>query len=318
MSPPAPSPPEPPPVKPGPSRKAIIGWTLAMLAVVGLACFTGFVVVPIWQTRQIVMKMDKEATTSVIAPHNYIQSLGGPENAVRRLHRYVRLPDWAAPEKDTAVQLLGFCEDPALPVLLELLRDRDPVLRAGAALSLGYIGAPEAFEPVAAALQDPNPPVRRDAERALAQLGWADGLRVQILGPGSVGPDEKQQDLIVAVTNNGTKSLAVLSGAFCAKSVSGDARVEIWPSSGPRAVFVGFQEIQPGATVQLRVPGHIEARGYCLRGEDGRLRLPPGRHRIRVVYYAAGAEKTWSSFRPQSLWTGTLETARFDLEVVGR
>ena len=60
----------------------------------------------------------------------------------------------------------------ALPALLPLLDDPDPVVQAGAVEGLGILPAPEATEAVRAVAADParHPEVRREALDALG--GW--------------------------------------------------------------------------------------------------------------------------------------------------
>jgi len=62
----------------------------------------------------------------------------------------------------------------AVPVLTELLRSRDPVVRRAAAQTLGTIGEPAAaaIPALAAVLTDPDPDVRVTAEGALRCI-WA-------------------------------------------------------------------------------------------------------------------------------------------------
>ena len=60
---------------------------------------------------------------------------------------------------------------PAVPGLLEMLTDEDPRNRSQAAYSLGWIFcAPEAVDPLLAAMKDPVPFVRKDAWEALKQI----------------------------------------------------------------------------------------------------------------------------------------------------
>jgi HEAT repeat protein len=73
-----------------------------------------------------------------------------------------------------AIQWLGM---PAVPPLLGLLEHDEPKIRALAADVLGFIGAEEAIEPVAALLQDPEEWVRSTAEEAIEDIRAGGGLR---------------------------------------------------------------------------------------------------------------------------------------------
>ncbi len=68
--------------------------------------------------------------------------------------------------------MLGEAGDPeAVPVLIDALRDTDPLLRQLAAEALGKIGDEQAAEPLRlAALRDDNERVRRAATKAHQRL----------------------------------------------------------------------------------------------------------------------------------------------------
>jgi len=122
--------PPPPEAKPGLSRKAIIGWSVAMLAVLVLAWFVGAVVVPAWKTRRVV-----EASTILLSSvrpmkrSDALRELGGPEEAAKRLSFYLRLPNWIADQKPTAVLLLGCCGEAGIEPLIRVARSNDRRLR---------------------------------------------------------------------------------------------------------------------------------------------------------------------------------------------
>jgi HEAT repeat protein len=65
--------------------------------------------------------------------------------------------------------------EPAVPALIETLNDRDPKVRAAAAMALARIGsqAKAAVPALIKALKDKDPDVRREAARALGQMGPA-------------------------------------------------------------------------------------------------------------------------------------------------
>lgn len=166
--------------KSAPSRKAIIGWGVGMLAVLGLAYFIGAVGWPFYRTRQVVLEQaewynrNRGGASSLGPGPDLVDRLGPPEIAAKRLAAYMRRPNWIAPHKRSAIYLLAVCGRPADPYLLGLLRDRDPKLRAMAATRLGYPGHPKPEEIVPAlvtALEDKDLSVSASALESLAVLG---------------------------------------------------------------------------------------------------------------------------------------------------
>ncbi len=97
------------PGKPGPSRKAIIGWTVAMLAVAGLAWFVGAVVVPVRRTADVLRERDAARSITREQTAAFLDRLGGPDLARRRLEFYLCLPPWVARHRRQAVLLLRDC-----------------------------------------------------------------------------------------------------------------------------------------------------------------------------------------------------------------
>jgi hypothetical protein len=81
-------------------------------------------------------------------------------------------------ERPVAPAVLGGGPE-TIPVLIELLRDRDVHVRRAAATAFGYLGATaeDGVPALAEALRDPDRIVRRDAAWALHQIGsaWAPG-----------------------------------------------------------------------------------------------------------------------------------------------
>ena len=80
-------------------------------------------------------------------------------------------PDWSL--RETAADALGRIGAPAVPELIESLRNRDPRERQRAARVLARIGpdAVDAVPMLTAALRDPDPFVQKTAARALGQIG---------------------------------------------------------------------------------------------------------------------------------------------------
>jgi len=80
------------------------------------------------------------AGRTVVRPEDAVRQLGGGERAASRLALYLRLPKWAAPHKDIAVHLLGYCGKTAVPVLLRVLKHEDTGMHLAAAGALARIG----------------------------------------------------------------------------------------------------------------------------------------------------------------------------------
>ena len=124
---------------------------VGVVAILALALFTGFWLVPFLQTRNLLKQLfvirinwedsDSEygaygdsgygkctdyliMTTALIQPESEMFArFRGPERAARRLRTYLRMPRWAAPDKVEAVYLLGDCGEKAVPILIVALGD---------------------------------------------------------------------------------------------------------------------------------------------------------------------------------------------------
>lgn len=103
--------------KPGPSRKAIIGWTVGMLAVLGLAWFVGAVVVPVWQVRSVLKKRPDGQELDTY----WVKELGGPERAPAKIRTYASLFRVEPAEGEALADLLCVCKEKGTPVLVELV-----------------------------------------------------------------------------------------------------------------------------------------------------------------------------------------------------
>jgi HEAT repeat protein len=110
-------------------------------------------------------------TFSRYSGNDLVVRLGGPGDASRHLSFYARLPGKLVPARVHAVRCLGYCGKPALPDLVQFLRDSDPHVRVAAASALGWIGADaaDANEALLLALEDPDPKVRAAAAYAFCR-----------------------------------------------------------------------------------------------------------------------------------------------------
>ncbi len=198
----------PPTEKKPRSKRIYIYWgvALTLLLTAGLLCWT--VVVPMWRTRKAVVAIQrswKTATDRALIWDSdeepvlcrYVAELGGCEEAARRLSAYLNAPDFLAPHKEVALELLGRCEGQGMPPLVAALRSDRVLYRRSAARSLFYVAlreihhqpgdldiwkprptssigfraSREAVDSLAGALDDKDQSVRAWAVMALGQIG---------------------------------------------------------------------------------------------------------------------------------------------------
>ncbi len=111
--------------------RPMIFWSAGILLALGLAWFVAAVAVPCWRVRIFVKD----------EPPNGLQNwerLGGERRACERLGRYLCWPDWLAPHKDRAVELLACCDGGPERVTAVLCDERAPLAsRLAIAESLG-------------------------------------------------------------------------------------------------------------------------------------------------------------------------------------
>jgi len=205
-------------------RDSYWGVALALLVAVGLVCW--LVVVPVMHTRTAVARCRRN--TDFI--RREIEHLGGPEAAVDQLSLYVRLPEFLAPHRGTAVVMLGTCGGPAktaVPLLITLLQEEDEGLRSNAAEALGRIGDRRAVEHLIKVLRNKEDPVRRDAATALGCLGGPratdaliavlkgqdSSLRSYAAGALSKSEDERAVDVLIEALNDRDRSVRGIAAA---------------------------------------------------------------------------------------------------------
>ena len=100
--------------KPGPSRRAIIGWTVAMLTVLALSWTGGTLVVSARRVHKalelpVIIYISSEAEWPQEYRARAMASLGGADRAFGPLRLYARLPRSVASRRPRAVLLLGDC-----------------------------------------------------------------------------------------------------------------------------------------------------------------------------------------------------------------
>jgi hypothetical protein len=130
----------------GPSRKAIIGWGVSMLAVIGLAWLVGGIVWPTWEVRSSVHSaLDRQSvflspiddTDVVWEPSGAVEALGGRQVSAGRIDQYMKLPEWLRKNsrplwKQRLVAMLGECGEHGASVLSELVAHEDTEVRQAA------------------------------------------------------------------------------------------------------------------------------------------------------------------------------------------
>jgi hypothetical protein len=154
----------------GPTRKAIIGWTAVMFLVLSVVWVVAGVVVPHYRSLHLVDRVAR--TPRPPSWDHQVAALGGREEAVAHIERYLRIPEKWAHSRAYAVQLLGYCSDAAVPVLIRATRDKDPSVRLYAIYYLCR-KAPEtpALERIAReAITDDDARVRQAAAEALEKI----------------------------------------------------------------------------------------------------------------------------------------------------
>ena len=130
MTTPAPS---PGPVKR--SKRLYVYWgvSLTLLIAAGLICW--LVVVPFLEVRATVERLADEESTAA-----EVKRLGGPDEAMSILERYLRMPESIAPHKTEAARAFGRLGPTALPGIKALLKDDDYNVRVGAVFALWELG----------------------------------------------------------------------------------------------------------------------------------------------------------------------------------
>jgi len=166
---------QPGPAKPLRTWRPMALWTAAILAALGLAWFTGAVALPLYQVHAAARRCAQHEGgkgEGIEISFSAIEELGGETQAAARLRVYLRLPRWVAKHKDGAMVMLGSCGRPAVPALIEVLRDPDRSLHSSAANSLGLMGieAPEAVPALVEALTEPHDNARAGAAWALGEI----------------------------------------------------------------------------------------------------------------------------------------------------
>ncbi len=175
-----------PPARPPRTWRPIILWTAGILLVVGLAWFAGAVAWPLWRTRAEIAELGVEDKLPLGLSYSasysraeadaratwLVERFGGAERAARRVRQYLAMPRAIAPDRATAVYLLGFCRGHAVDDLISRLGSQDPTIRACAVEALAMIGpdARKASPRLETLRQDPDKRVREAVPEALSRV----------------------------------------------------------------------------------------------------------------------------------------------------
>jgi HEAT repeat protein len=210
----------------------IIGWTLVMVAALGLAWFAGMVVLPAYRTRQVVLACDK----SWLSREEIERRLGGSAQAVACLEAYLHRPEWAAPKKTIALRLLRDCGTPALHALVRCSGLKREALRKAAVEFVTSSAGKEdrqaeTLAALAGGLKHVNPEVRVQSVRL---MGWSahrtDAFATEVALLLDDPEMRVRREAAVALLRMGCRLERVIP------KILGYARDRNWPG---RAVMVG-------------------------------------------------------------------------------
>ena len=159
---------QPSPAKPPRTWRPMVGWTLGILAALGLCWFVGAVLVPVWGVRAVLVSASDMTTEP---GENVIESLGGSQDAARRLGLYLRLPGFLVPHRRLAASILGQCGHYACSELARCSEDQDCDVRREAVEALGRLRTAQAVVPLIRGLGDNDERIRAIAASALGDIG---------------------------------------------------------------------------------------------------------------------------------------------------
>ena len=136
-----------------------------------LLLLVGFTLIfPLWQVRHTVGAAHQRMVEDFVKDYDQIggeaiRALDGPEEATRKMRRYLKWPAWLAPHKETAIMILGRCGGRALPTLEEAME----IDASEAVFALGGVGE-EAIPALSRAMHHVNPDVRSRTATVLCSL----------------------------------------------------------------------------------------------------------------------------------------------------
>ena len=152
--------------------RPMLAWTAAIIAAAGISWPTASAVSWRCQVRTALVGYREHGAPCGGYANHVVKELGGPAATLAKVRFYLWLPRCLAPERALALDVLGGCGKPAVPLLLRALREADLATRQSAAYALGRIGpdAEEAIPALEAACQDRDELVRHEATEALKRI----------------------------------------------------------------------------------------------------------------------------------------------------
>ncbi len=166
------------------SHRIYVLWGVALTLLISTAVFCWAVVVPVWQTRRALLRVEERRGNALSA----VEALGGEARAVRRLRAYLRLPHWLAHGRRQVPALLGTCAraEPlaTLDALGVALGDSDAEVRSDAAYALSEFNLrypPAVMLLVEVGLKDADPRVRCRSADSLCGPGLFSSRKVPAL-----------------------------------------------------------------------------------------------------------------------------------------
>ena len=161
-------------------RRVYVWWFAGLAFLLALGLFCLLVVGPLLEVHRAIRSIKDRPYVPNLPEEDMkafnsqaVTELGGPRKALARLRLYLRMPRWVAPDQDTAIGLLAYCGQPALPVLRNLLADEAWVVRISAIDALAQMGpqAASAVPALAALTQAADKDERYASFRALGAIG---------------------------------------------------------------------------------------------------------------------------------------------------
>jgi HEAT repeat protein len=177
-----------------------------MATVLATACFTGYVIVPLYQTGAVLSKLPKGLAAQTNAQkREVIRELGGKRVAADRLLFYLRMPEWLVSYRDQAAGVLTECEKSALQRLALFNFDSNWQVRFCATEAIGKTMPPDGYERLMHMLSDPSSTV---LQRVVCHLR-------QFKDPRSIGP------LLDCAAARGDKKNEIVIGGLVAPGREG-------------------------------------------------------------------------------------------------
>jgi HEAT repeat protein len=114
--------------------RPIVLWSAGILLALGLAWFVGRVAAPVWQVHRVMAAHDaaQMPNSPSMVGCSAVERLGGQAAAARKIDLYLRMPDFVASHKRSALEWLFGCGPAGLPPVRRMLNSPDDELRAKA------------------------------------------------------------------------------------------------------------------------------------------------------------------------------------------